>query len=202
MAFRLPRLPSNWKEQPQLFERYWDETLSQIEKTLNAILDIPLIEQAVIDAQTAADTAQSAADTAQTAAVTAQNNVDSQAAEASLVNSYTTITSGDVLTASASGDVTVAAHTRVYGDSVLNPNVSVTGGTVTTGAAPGSFVRIFYDDPGRTGGAVTYQFSVDPAAAPVQKGDRHVVGAISIPATGSSIGKNIKGPGYIDPDLL
>lgn len=33
---RLPRLPWGWKEQPQLFERYWDETMSQIEKNFEA----------------------------------------------------------------------------------------------------------------------------------------------------------------------
>jgi hypothetical protein len=34
MTFKLPRLPINWREQPQLFERYWDSVLSGLEKTV------------------------------------------------------------------------------------------------------------------------------------------------------------------------
>lgn len=43
---RLPRLPWGWREQPQLFERYWDETMSQIEKNFEAAENA----QAVADA--------------------------------------------------------------------------------------------------------------------------------------------------------
>jgi len=195
MAFRLPRLPVNWKDQPQLFERYWDETLSQIEKTLNAILDIPLIQQAVVDAQAAAIVAQNAADSA-------QNVADSQTAEASLVNSYTSVPSGDLITAASTGSVTVANHTRTYGNPTLNPPRSVTGATFATTALAGAVVRVFYDDPTRAGGSVTYQYTVDPATPPVQTGNRHVVGAVLIPASGSQPGKNIQPPGYIDKSLL
>ena len=34
MTFKLPRLPINWRDQPQLFERYWDSVLSGLEKTV------------------------------------------------------------------------------------------------------------------------------------------------------------------------
>lgn len=195
MSVRLPRLPSNWATQPQLFERYWDEILNQLETTLNAILDIPLIQQAVQDAQDAADTAQAAANSAQIVAV-------NQTAESSLVNSYTTVVSGDLVSAAFNGDITVQTHTRTYGNSGLNPTVSVTGAIISTGAATGSFVRIYYDDPTRSGGAVSYLFTVDPADPPVQTGSRHVVGAVQVPTSGTKPGKNIQAPGYIDQELL
>ena len=35
MGVRLARLPVNWKEQPLLFERYWDESMTTIEKGFN-----------------------------------------------------------------------------------------------------------------------------------------------------------------------
>ena len=31
MALKLPRLPINWSEQPELFRRYWDQVLTYIE---------------------------------------------------------------------------------------------------------------------------------------------------------------------------
>lgn len=190
MTVRLSRLPVNWREQPQLFERYWDETLFQIEKTLNAILDIPIIQQAVLDAQAAADSAQVAADTA-------QNIVDAQVAETSLVNSYADGSS--IVSADSSGNVTIATHTRKYGN---GSSVSVTGSSIATGASSGSIVRIYYDDPTRAGGAVTYQYTIDPATPPVQTGNRHVVGAVSVPVSGTNSGKPVSPPGYIDPNLL
>lgn len=45
---KLPRLNAlNWRTQPQLFERYWDQTMTQIETTFNQILDIPVIKAAL-----------------------------------------------------------------------------------------------------------------------------------------------------------
>lgn len=199
MAFRLARLPTNWREQPQLFERYWDETLNQIEKTLNAILDIPTIQAAVTAAQEAADTAQAAAATAQTAADTAQDQTSAQAAETSLVNSYVSGFTGALITATSEGAVTIVNHTRVYGDSVLNPDASVTGNTISTTAVPGDIVRVYYNDPARTGGAVSYLYTVDSVSPPpVQTGNTHSVGAVEIPVSGSIDGKPIRSPGYIE----
>lgn len=198
MVFRLSRLPVNWKEQPQLFERYWDETLAQIEKTLNAILDIPAIQDAVTAAQTAADTAQIAADTAQAAASTAQEQTIAQRSGTSLNNSYAAGYTGNLIEATSSGSIIIQDHTRVYGDTVLNPSVAVTGSTFASGASVGDVVRIYYDDPSRVGGAVVYQFTIDPATAPVQTGDRHVVGAVQIPSSGTGTGKGIRGPGYVE----
>jgi hypothetical protein len=206
-SFRLPRLPVNWKEQPQLFERYWDETLLQIEKTLNAILDIPVIKQAVQDAQSAAVNAQQAAETAQQAAENANSNAGSAseaaaaaAQEASLVNSYVSGYSGSLITASATGIVNIAQHTRVYGDPSINPSVTVNGGSINTGAQQGDVLRIYYNDPTRAGGNVTYKFTNDSLgdAPPAQKGVLHSVGAVLIPASGNNNGKPLRPPGYVE----
>ena len=73
MTFRLSRLPTNWQDQPQLFERYWDETLTQLEKALNSILEIPLIQASLVAVNAATANAQTAANNANTAAATAQS---------------------------------------------------------------------------------------------------------------------------------
>lgn len=192
MAIKLARLPTNWQEQSKLVERYWDTTMTQIEKTLNAILAIPLIEDALAALGTAIAAADAAAATANAAAA-------SVTAESSLVNSFVDNYVAPLISADNLGNVTIAAHDRVYGDTALNPTVSVSGGVVATGAAPASVVRIYYNDPTRAGGTVTYLFTVDPAAPPVQGGNLHSVGAVTIPAAGTQGGKGVRPPGYVEP---
>lgn len=197
---RLPRFPSGWQNtQPQLFERYWDEAMFSIEKNLNALLSLPLIEQAVIDAQTAADTAQTAADAATTAADAASTAALASATEASLVNSFPSTVSPPILSVASTGTITIFAHQRVYGDSSINPTVSVAGGSLVTGGTSGQVLRVYYDDPTRAGGAVTYLWTVDPAAPPVQGNNRHSVGVVTVPGAGSSDGSGVKPPGYVEP---
>lgn len=194
-SFRLPRLPLNWSKQPQLFERYWDEAMTNIEKTLGAILDIPGLQDAI-------DAANAAAAAANTAAGNAQNQADSNSIENSLVNSYIDSTSftAPLISAASTGAITVQTHTRIYGDPTLNPNVSVTGqSSMASGGVSGDTVRVYYNDPTRAGGAVTYHFTVDPAAPPVQTGDTHSVGSVIIPATGTTGGKYVKPPGFVEP---
>ena len=197
MTFRLSRLPTNWQDQPQLFERYWDETLTQLEKALNSILEIPLIQASLVAVNAATANAQTAANNANTAAATAQSAANAAAIENSIVNSYVTGFAGNLIVSDRLGNVTIVNHTRVYGDTVLNPSRAVTGNTIATGAASGSTVRVFYDDPTRVGGAVTYQFTVDPAASPTQKGNRHSVGAVLVPAAGTNNGRELTPPGYV-----
>lgn len=187
---KLPRLPVNWDKQPQLFERYWDQAMSSIEKNLNDILSIPLIEDAVAAAQASADSAAASATTAQNAAAL-------NAKEASLVTSFTSGFTPPLLTADSSGQVTISNHTRVYGDTTLNPTVSVTGATVSTGASAGDTVRLYYTDPTRAGGSVTYLFTVDPATPMPQTGSTHSVGAVTIPTTGTVDGDTVYPPGWV-----
>ena len=205
MAFKLPRLSTNWLTQPQLFQRYWDDVMFQLEKVLNSILDIPLIIDALADldaattaAQNAADAANTAASDASTAASDAQAATDAASTEASIVSSYVTGFVGSVLVADSAGDITIEEHTRTYGDPLLNPSVVVLGDTVVSGAVPTDVVRVYYNQSSRAGGAVTYLYTVDPATPPVQSGSTHSVGAVTIPAAGVVGGKWVTSPGYVD----
>lgn len=197
---KLPRLPVNWRTQPQLFERYWDEAMTTIENNLNAILGLPAIQAAIDAAAAAAATANTAATAANTAATNAQATSDAADLENSLINSFVDASSftAPLLTATVALAVTIKTHTRIYGKPSLNPNRSVTGATITaTGAVAGDTVRIYYSDPTRVGGAVTYLFTIDPAPAPVQGVNIHSVGAVMIPAAGTNNGKFAQPPGYV-----
>jgi hypothetical protein len=84
--------------------------------------------------------------------------------------------------------VTIASHTRVYSDKT----VSVAGGTLTTydigGAiADGDTVYVYYDDPTRAGGAVTYEATKVQATSVNSATNigRHFVGQVTVPVTGS-----------------
>lgn len=108
----------------------------------------------------------------------------------SLQNSGVTNEVG-VMSVNTGGSVTVADHTRTYGDSALNPPVSVNGAVVATGQPTDTVVYIFYSDPARVGGAVTYQWSVDSDAL-VQSGSNHAVGSAQVPPSGSAPGDYVR----------
>lgn len=199
MAIKLARLPVNWEKQPELVRRYWDTTMTEIEKTLNAILEIPIIKEALENLDDAVAAAQAAADAAQDAADDAAGSANTGRLETSLTSSYITNFTTPLISADSSGNVTIANHDRVYGDPALNPTRAVTGGSVSTGATSPSIIRVYYDDPTRAGGSVTYQFTVDPAAPPAQSGNRHSVGAVQIPAAGTQDGNFVKPPGFVEP---
>ena len=127
---------------------------------------------------------------AQELAQAANDNALATRQAVSLTDSY--VSPANVLTATSGGSVTIAAHQRVYGDGT---SVSVDGSTLT-GFAPGSFVRVFYVDAAREGGAVTYQSTTNSVA---QSGDVHVVGGVAIPEAGEadSSGAGVPAPGYV-----
>ena len=79
--------------------------------------------------------------------------------------------------------ITIAAHTRHYGDGTT---VEVDGGTLT-GASASKQYFIYYDDEFRAGGAVTYQKTFVAADA-VQDGNRHTVGTIGTSSDGTATG--------------
>ena len=189
MALKLPDLPVNWRDQPQLFERYWNDAMRSIEQSLNAILAIPAIQDALVDLDTATQNAQNAADNANAAA-------EAVTANTSLVNSFPTNFTAPLIDADSAGNVTIANHDREYGDTTMNPTVAVTGDVLATAEAAASVLRIFYVDAARAGGAVTYQYTVDPAPPPVQGGDTHSVGVVEIPAAGTQSGNELFPPGY------
>lgn len=163
----------------------WQQMVEMLES-------VPAIQQAVAAANAAAAAAQTAADNANAAA-------DSVTSEASLVNSFIPDDSftPPLISADSAGNVTIASHTRQYGNQALNPDVPVDGDTIATGAANPDVVRVFYNDPDRFGGTVLYQFTVDPDAAPVQGMGVHSVGAVTIPAAGTQDGNYVRPPGFV-----
>lgn len=87
--------------------------------------------------------------------------------------------------ANADGSVTINDHTRRYTDG--HADVLVKGSTITTGLAAGDFRAIYYDDPNRNGGVVTYGLDADDINARVSPANpgRHYVGYFIIPTAGS-----------------
>lgn len=198
--FRLPRLnigaaitDANGKPTGAMVG-WWQTVVQQIETAIKLIVELTGIQD---EFELALQQAQQATADAQAAAAAAQQASDAAAKETSLQGSYPTNFVDPLVSADSTGAVTIAAHDRVYGNSTLNPTVSVDGGTVLTGYAPGEVARIFYDDLMRAGGAVTYQYTIDPAVA-VQTGNRHSVGAVTIPDTGSNDGRELRPPGYVE----
>lgn len=187
MALKLPRLQQKVSMTdrgglPTLsFHRWWNTFAGSIEEAFNQLADtvaaIAAAQAAADAANAAAAAAKTAADNAQTAADTAQNAAKVAAADSTLANSGVT---GATITGSDAGTdatATISGHTRVYGDGVT---VSVTGGSVTA-LAYSTLYYIYYDQPSRAGGSVTYQATTSAATA-AQTGNRHLVGSVTTPA--------------------
>lgn len=127
---------------------------------------------------------------AEAQAAAAQQQATATAAADALTKSY--VSPSSVLTASSSGSVTIAAHTRVYGN---GSSAAVNAGSLS-GFAAGTYLTIYYEDAAREGGAVVYQATTDLIA---QVGTTHIVGSATIPAPGQvdSGGTTVPPPGYI-----
>lgn len=94
--------------------------------------------------------------------------------------------------------ITIADHTRKYGD---GQQASVTGSTLS-GLAPGALYFVYYDDEDREGGAVSYVATMNSSQA-TQTRTRHTVGSITTVApdsSGPTTGGGTTGPG-IPPKL-
>ena len=183
------------------FKLKWQTAMELLES-------VPAIQTAAAAAQAsataanaAAAAANAAAATAQTAADTANASADAVTSESSLVSSF--VVDGSftppLIEADAAGNVTIATHDRQYGNTTLNPTVTVTGDAIATTGAPTDVIRVYYSDPTRAGGAVAYLYTVDPAPSPVQGGDIHSVGAVTIPGVGTQTGKFVRPPGFVEP---
>lgn len=133
---------------------------------------------------------------AQADAATANQGVATLNAGVSLSSSRTEPVDG-LLSATSDGVIAVSAHSRIYTTGSTEASVAVDAGAVS-GFAPGSFVRVFYMDAARAGGAVSYQGTT---AEVTQTGDTHVVGGVTIPQAGSppSEGSGTTPPGYVRP---
>lgn len=136
---------------------------------------------------------------AQRAAAEANQGVATLNAGVSLSSSRTDPVDG-LLTANSDGVVSISAHSRVYTTGSTETSVTVNAGSVS-GFAPGAFVRVFYNDAARAGGAVAYQGTT---AEVTQTGDTHVIGGVTIPEAGSppATGEGTTPPGYVrkNPD--
>lgn len=113
-----------------------------------------------------------------------------------IASSYPVGFAEDPITAVDAGSdctVTVPDHSRVYPDKT----VAVTGGDIT-GLEYGTLILIYYDDPDRAGGAVTFGVTTDLEAARVSSThpDRHYVGAVTTPTLG---GGPVDGDGGAPP---
>lgn len=197
---RLPRLQSmapivDKDGKPNLtFTRYFQSFAEQIELVINKITEIlgitDELDLAIQAANAAAAAAKAAADAAQDVADEAQATTDAQKREAALQGSY--IEPDSVLSATTT-TITIAAHTRMYADGT---SVSVNAGSVTA-SGPDDVDYVVYTDEDRSGGFVFYMVVADP---PVQTGDLHVVGAVTIPATGTANGgAGPRRPGFVSP---
>ena len=131
---------------------------------------------------------------AQRAAAEANQGVATLNAGVSLSSSRTEPVDG-LLTANSDGVVSISAHSRVYTTGSTETSVTVNAGSVS-GFAPGAFVRVFYNDAARVGGAVAYQGTT---AEVTQTGDTHVIGGVLIPEAGSppATGEGTTPPGYV-----
>jgi hypothetical protein len=162
---RFDDITANGGPPSQRFQRIWQDAMQAITNAFEAVNDRDSNQEAILASIQAAMTlAQAANDTAQTTAV----------ADA-LAKSY--VSPLNIISATSGGVITISAHTRIYGD---GSSVAVNGGSVS-GFAPSSYVQIYYDDAGRSGGAVTYQGTMSVIA---QEGARHIVGGVTIPLVG------------------
>jgi type II secretory pathway pseudopilin PulG len=195
VSLRLPRLQNTTTvtdkdgRPSQPFQRYWQSFAEQIENAINIIVQITdkqdEFDQALEQAKQATQDAQDAAEEAKQAAA-------AQKRESALQASY--IDPASVLSADTT-TITIAPHTRRYADGT---SAAVNGGAIAA-TDPGDTDYVFYVDPDREGGVVTYEVGTTP---PVQTGDTHVVGAIIIPATGTADGgEGPRPPGYVAPKV-
>lgn len=164
------------------FQRHWQTTMERIETAINS-LNAQVNSNTVLLAKITA---------AQTKADAANDNANEVGERQSIADSYTSPVS--VVTAQNDGSISIAAHTRKYGN---GSSVSVDAGSVS-GFTAGNYVTVYYKDAGREGGAVSYQATTSAVA---QQGDTHVVGQATIPASGEppASGNSPSAPGYSPP---
>lgn len=208
MALKLPRLPRNVPlidangAATLQFQRWWQD-LAQTIETHEGFQDAIIgLEEATVAAQEAADAANTAATDAATAATDAQTAADGAQAAAdattaqnNLTNSYPSTNPLSATDAGANATITIAGHNRIYGDGTT---VAITGGSLTALAYSTEYF-VYYDDPTRAGGAVTF-VSTTSATTAAQTGDRHLVGSVTTPAAAAppTTGEAVQPPGVGD----
>jgi hypothetical protein len=190
--------PSNSTGLP--FIKLWQKNCESVEAAIAGLqdtIDAVIAAQAAADAANAAAAAAGAAATAADAAATSAQTTADNITDANEIG--TSFVSGCTITATDAGTdvtITISAHTRKYpqpdGSTV---DVAVNGGSLT-GRAYTTLYYVYYDDPTRAGGAVTYASTTSDTTA-AQLGDRHLVGSVLTPAAagGPTGGGTVRGPG-------
>ena len=200
MAFELPRLPFVGFTQEQ-FQIWWQQIAEAIEAhTATQDQLIADLATAVADIQAALDAANAAA----ADAADAQSTADTAKRDDAISASWTS--PGAVLSASDAGSnatITIAAHTRKYGDGT---QLSVSGDTITNRNYSTTYY-VYYNDANRSDTTPNYQSTTNPnTAAPNAGAGRHFVGKIVTPASGGGAtsggtvppgGGDYSGPGEI-----
>ena len=207
---RLPRAVSivDGKGLPTMqYQLFWQRTAEVIESALAAISDVNASQQDLLDKiaeilgitanlDAAVIAAQEAADAANLAASNAQGAADTAESNSSLATSGTTGLSISAADAGASVTVSISAHNRIYGD---GSTVAVNSGSIT-GLSYSTTYYLYYNDPTRAGGSVTFQATTSQASA-AQIGDVHSLGAVMTPAAAAppSTGRPNLPPGVNEP---
>lgn len=181
MALPVVRIPSlqagraivDQKGAPALdFQRWINDGFKQLQTAQNAT-NAALVAAGIATAAAAAATA---------AATAANDAAEGSIAAQSLANSYTDPTY--LLTATDAGtdaSIAIIAHDRIYPDDPNYPTPVAVNSGMLTGLAYSTEYFVFYSDPTRAGGAVTYQASTNFADA-AQVAGIHSVGAVVTPA--------------------
>lgn len=165
-----PIVDAQGRPTPQ-FLLFWQRFIKAIEDAFNG-------QAAALEA---AGIALDAAETANTAAETAQNAANSTAAATALSTSYVDGLTVQATDAGASATITISAHDRIYPGSAP---VAVSGGALT-GLAYDTAYWVYYVDPDRTGGAVTYLTSTTPVGNG-SSADLHLVASQRTPVAAGS----------------
>ncbi len=165
------------------YQVLFDQLVQSIASELGAQAAAIAAQAAAQDAQDAADTAIAAAASATSDAATAQSAAEGANSVASLTNSGVTPNPLTATDAGADATITVAAHTRIYGD---GSTLAIAGPVSLTGRAYSTLYYVYYDDPTRSDTTPTYQ-----------TGDRHLVGSITTPAAAAppEVGDYVGPPG-------
>lgn len=183
------------------FNEFADSIEGQVSGLEQVVSDLADAVAAIAAAQAAAASAQAAAETAQATAETAQATADAAvtagsgtAAATNLALSYPDGVSITSVDNGVAADIDITAHNRVYGDGTT---VALNADTLT-GLTYGTKYYIYYDDPTRTGGAVTY-FATTSITTAKQSGDRHTVGSITTATAGGPLttGNRLRPPGTV-----
>ena len=134
---KLPRLNSiNWKTQPLLFERYWHNTMTQIENILNELLALPIIQDAIASLNSSVDTINTNVSDINTEITSINSDITS-------INSSITTINNDLT--SIHTELTDYVSAREYGvkadGRLIGGNATAGSSTLTVYASQGTFTN-------------------------------------------------------------